>query len=131
MTTKTKMLENIVSDLKQSDGEKWIRILGQYHPQYHEVSVWVLVENKDQIEVAIRYLQEKLKPLQSDQDDVTVSFVSYKGDKEYSFGMFKGDEFFSPSAINYLYEEPFVNERSQSVFDVEYPMEKWALIGHA
>ncbi|CUX06979.1 hypothetical protein AGR1B_pa0223 [Agrobacterium fabacearum S56] len=127
MTTKTQTIENILSDLKRSDGEKWIRILGQYHPQYHEVPVWVLVENRGQIEAAIRFLQEKLKPLQSDEDDVTVSFVSYNGDKEYSFGMFKGGEFFIPDAINYLYEEPFVNQRTQSVFDAEYPMEKWSL----
>lgn len=127
MATKTQKIENILSDLKRSDGEKWIRILGQYHPQYHEVPVWVLVENRGQIEAAIRYLQDKLKPLQSDEDDVTVSFVSYNGDKEHSLGMFKGDEFFMPDAINYLYDEPFVNQRTQSVFDAEYPMEKWSL----
>ncbi|XUY29717.1 hypothetical protein RMR21_022270 [Agrobacterium sp. rho-8.1] len=127
MTTKTHTIENILSDLKRRDGEKWVRILAQYHPQHQEVPFWVLVENRGQIETAIRFLQEKLKHLQSDEDDVTVSFVSCEGDKQYSFGMFKGDDFFMPDAINYLYDEPFVNQRTQSVFDAEYPMEKWSL----
>lgn len=121
-------LEQVLHELQKSDGDKWIRILAQDHHQYQEIPFWVLVEGREQIPNAISFLQEKLRPLQEgSQSDVTVSFVSYHGDKEHSHGMFKGEEFFSRNAVDDLYEEPFENPRVESVFDVAYPHDHWAL----
>lgn len=114
--------------LKKSDGDLWVRILGQTHWQYNELPFWVLVRNPEQIRSAIPYLQEKLRPLQSlDEADITVSFLSFDGPNQTSYGMFKGDAFFEDAVDQHLYAEPFVSPREKGVFDAEYPNDAWAL----
>lgn len=121
-------LDALLIKLQQQDGKLWARILGQDHSQYGEIPFWVLVENSDQIRKATEFLQRELLEFQqSHGEDITVSFMSRTADKEYSYGMFKGEEFFDVAALDNLYPEPVAMERTKGIFDYAYPDDEGAL----
>ena len=120
--------EETLAKLQEYDGKLWLRILGQTHWQFNELPFWILMKNREQIKEAFPVLQELLRPLQKDPDaDITVSFITFEGDKHCSHGMFKGEEFFQENAIDDLYEEPGCRPREASVFDDAYPNDPWAI----
>ena len=128
MSTESDQFEQALAELQQYDGTLWLRILGQTHWQHNELPFWVLMRDREQIKEAFPVLQRILRPLQNFPDaDITVSFMTFEGDRDCSHGMYKGEEFFKENAIDDLYEEPGCGEREMTVFDYAYPDDPWAM----
>jgi hypothetical protein len=128
MAYKPDKFEETLSELQKYDGKLWLRILGQTHWQHDELPFWVLMKDREQIKDAFPVLQTLLLPLQIEAGaDITVSFITFDGDKHCSHGYFKGLEFFGENAIDEIYEEPGCRKREPSVFDDAYPNDPWAI----
>ena len=130
MSVRSEKFEETLTELQKYDGKLWLRILGQTHWQYNELPFWILMNDRDQIEEAIPVLQKLLRPLQNEcasEANITVSFITFDGDKDCSHGMFEGEEFFEKNVIEELYEEPGCRAREFGVFDAAYPGDPWAV----
>ena len=121
-------MDELLAELREQDSKLWLAITGQIHWEFNEIPFWVLVENREQIKNAIPFLQEKLRSLPKEADlQITVSFNSFTNEKIFSYGMYHGEEFFLPNAMNRLYNPPAEREREQTVIDADYPKAKWSI----
>ena len=128
MSNKPDEFSEILAALQKQDGKLWLRILGQTHWQYDELPFWVLMKDRHQIVEALPVLQRLLRPLQDHSGaDITVSFITFDGDRDCSHGYFKGEDFFSANAVDDIYDEPECSIRELGLFDREYPNDSWAL----